>query len=87
MSIAKRRVSVPAIKSTIVRLSQAALFPSIRAAFRVLGHAAPGLAAAWALDLFFTPRGRRGSRRIRALLADARRFEVTVRGRRVVAWS
>jgi len=87
MSIAKRRVSVPAIKSTIVRLSQATLVPSIRTAFRVLGHAAPGLAAAWALDLFFTPRGRRGSRRIRALLADARRFEVTVRGRRVAAWS
>jgi pimeloyl-ACP methyl ester carboxylesterase len=78
---------VPAVKSTIVRLSQAALLPSIRTAFTILGHAAPRLAAAWALDLFFTPRGRRGSRRIRELLADARRFEVTVRGRRVAAWS
>lgn len=74
-------------KSTIVRLSQAALLPSIRGTFRVLGHAAPGLAAAWALDLFFTPRGRRGSRRIRAVLADARRFDVRVRGQRAAAWS
>jgi len=78
---------VPAVKSTIVRLSQATLLPSIRTAFTILGHAAPGLAATWALDLFFTPRGRRGSRRIRSLLADARRFDVTVRGRRVAAWS
>ena len=78
---------MPAVKSTIVRLSQATLLPSIRTAFTILGHAAPGLAATWALDLFFTPRGRRGSRRIRSLLADARRFDVTVRGRRVAAWS
>lgn len=74
-------------KSTIVRLSRATLLRSIRTAFRVLGHAAPGLAAAWALDLFFTPRGRRGSRRIRARLAGARRFDVTVRGQRVAAWT
>jgi pimeloyl-ACP methyl ester carboxylesterase len=78
---------VPATKSTIVRLSRAALRPSMRTAFTILGHAAPGLAATWALDLFFTPRGRRGSRRIRAVLADARRFDLTVRGQRVAAWS
>ncbi len=78
---------MPAPKSTIVRLSRAALLPSIRTAFTILGHAAPGLAATWALELFFTPRGRRGSRRIRALLADARRFDVRVRGQRVAAWS
>jgi len=70
-------------KSTIVRLKTAPL----RAAFAILGRAAPGLAATWALDLFFTPRGRRGSRRITALLSDARRFDVTVDGQRVAAWA
>ena len=75
------------VKSTIVRLSEATLLPSIRAAFTILGHAAPGLASRWALDLFFTPRGRRGSRRIQAVLAAGRRLDLTVRGRRVAAWS
>lgn len=63
-------------KSTIVRLPLA-----------VLGRVAPGLAAAWALDLFFTPRGRRGSRRTRASLSEARRFDVVVDGQRVAGWS
>jgi pimeloyl-ACP methyl ester carboxylesterase len=48
---------------------------------------APGLAADWALDLFFTPRGRRGSRRIRSLLSGARPFDVTVDGGRLACWS
>jgi pimeloyl-ACP methyl ester carboxylesterase len=59
----------------------------VRAAFTILGRLAPGFAAAWALDLFFTPRGRRGSARINAFLAAGRRFDVSVRGRRVAAWS
>jgi pimeloyl-ACP methyl ester carboxylesterase len=80
-------ISVRRVKSTIVRLSEATLLPSIRAAFTILGHAAPGLASRWALDLFFTPRGRRGSRRIQAVLAAGRRLDLTVRGRRVAAWS
>jgi pimeloyl-ACP methyl ester carboxylesterase len=58
-----------------------------RAAFAILGRLAPGLAARWALDLFFTPRGRRGSQRINAFLAAGRRFDVSVRGERVAAWS
>jgi pimeloyl-ACP methyl ester carboxylesterase len=70
-------------KSTIVRLKMA----PVRTAFAILGQAAPGLAATWALDLFFTPHGRRGSRRITALLSDARRFDVTLDGQRVAAWS
>jgi pimeloyl-ACP methyl ester carboxylesterase len=48
---------------------------------------APGLAATWALHLFFTPPGRRRSRRIRALLSGARRFDVSVDGQRVAGWS
>lgn len=59
----------------------------IRAAFAVLGRVAPGLAAALALDLFFTPRGRRGSGRANDFLAAARRFEVSAGGQRVAAWS
>ena len=59
----------------------------VRAAFAILGRVAPGLAATWALDLFFTPRGRRGSHRISAFLAAARRFEVSVGGQRVAGWS
>lgn len=59
----------------------------VRSAFAVLGRVAPGLAARLALDLFFTPRGRRRSQRISALLAAARRFEVRVGGQRVVGWS
>jgi len=59
----------------------------LRAAFAFVGRVAPGLAAGWALDLFFTPRGRRGSGRIRALLSSARPFDVTVDGGRVAAWS
>jgi pimeloyl-ACP methyl ester carboxylesterase len=74
---------MPPSKSTIVRLK---MWP-VRTAFAILARAAPGLAAAWALDLFFTPHRRRGSRRIRALLSDARRFDVKVDGRRVAAWS
>jgi pimeloyl-ACP methyl ester carboxylesterase len=59
----------------------------MRAAFAVLGRVAPGLAATWALDLFFTPRGRRGSPRVSAALAGARSFDVRVRGERVACWS
>jgi pimeloyl-ACP methyl ester carboxylesterase len=59
----------------------------IRAAFAVLGRTAPGLAARWALDLFFTPQGRRRSRRARAFLATGRRFDVWVQGSRVAGWS
>ena len=59
----------------------------VRAAFAVLGRIAPGLAATWALDLFFTPRGRRRSRRLEASLAAARRFDVAAGGQRVAGWS
>jgi pimeloyl-ACP methyl ester carboxylesterase len=59
----------------------------VRTAFAVLARVAPGLAARWALDLFFTPRGRRHSRRGQAFLASGRRFDVRVEGRRVAGWS
>jgi pimeloyl-ACP methyl ester carboxylesterase len=59
----------------------------IRAAFAILGRIAPGLAATLALDLFFTPRGRRGSRRTSAFLATARPVEVSAAGHRVVGWA
>lgn len=63
------------------------LLTPARAAFAVLARVAPGLAAWWAFDLFFTPQGRRRSRRIEASLAQARRFEFSAAGQRVVAWS
>jgi len=59
----------------------------VRAAFAILGRVAPGVAATWALNLFFTPRGRRRSRRIGAILSAARRFDVIVGGQRVAGWS
>jgi pimeloyl-ACP methyl ester carboxylesterase len=59
----------------------------IRSAFAVLGRVAPSLAATLALDLFFTPRGRRGSPRIDAFLATGRRFEIFAGGALVVGWS
>jgi pimeloyl-ACP methyl ester carboxylesterase len=59
----------------------------IRAALAVLGRLAPGLAADWAVDLFFTPRGRRGSRRVSEFLAAGRRFDVNVDEERVAGWS
>jgi pimeloyl-ACP methyl ester carboxylesterase len=59
----------------------------LRAAFAVLGRLSPDAAAALALDLFFTPRGRRGSKRVSAFLATGRRFDVSVFGKPVAAWS
>jgi pimeloyl-ACP methyl ester carboxylesterase len=59
----------------------------IRSAFAILGRVAPSLAATLALDLFFTPRGRRRSPRIDAFLATGRRFEIVAGGQRVVGWS
>jgi pimeloyl-ACP methyl ester carboxylesterase len=59
----------------------------IRAAFSLLARLAPGLAARAALVLFFTPRGRRRSRRAKTFLAEGRRFDVSVDGRRVAGWS
>jgi pimeloyl-ACP methyl ester carboxylesterase len=59
----------------------------VRIAFAVLARVAPGLAARWALDLFFTPHGRRRSRRGRAFLTSGRRFDVKVEGQRVAGWS
>lgn len=59
----------------------------VRATFAVLGRLAPSLAATWAMDLFFTPRGRRRSPRIGAFLAAGRRFDVSFKGQRVAAWS
>lgn len=59
----------------------------LRLAFAVLGRVAPELAARWAQDLFFTPRGRRTSRRAAAFLNAGRRFDVLLDGKRVAAWS
>jgi len=59
----------------------------VRAAFAVLGRVAPSLAATLALDLFFTPRGRRRSIRTSAFLDAARPFEVSASGQRVAGWS
>jgi pimeloyl-ACP methyl ester carboxylesterase len=67
-------------------MTQTMLWP-FRLAFGVLGQVAPGLAARWAVDLFFTPRGPRGGKRSSAFLDAGRRFDVAVDGRRVAGWS
>jgi pimeloyl-ACP methyl ester carboxylesterase len=58
-----------------------------RAAFGAVQRASPGLAAIWAERLFCTPPRRPISERMAAWLAAARRFDVSVGGRRVAAWS
>ncbi|HEX4953445.1 MAG TPA: alpha/beta fold hydrolase [Thermoanaerobaculia bacterium] len=57
-----------------------------RLAFGVLGHVAPGLAAAAAERLFFTPVGSRRRSRGEAQLAEAERFSVPFAGGRLAAW-
>jgi len=59
----------------------------IRLALGALQKLAPETAAAAAMHLFFTPAGRRRSRRIQEFLATGRRFAVEARGERVAAWS
>ena len=59
----------------------------VRATFAVLGRVAPGYAADRAVDLFFTPRGPRASRRVSAFVSTGRPFSVSVDGERVAAWS
>lgn len=58
-----------------------------RAAFGAVQRTSPGLAAIWAERLFCTPPRRPISERMAAWLADGRRFDVPVGGRRVAAWS
>ena len=58
-----------------------------RAAFGAVQRASPGLAARWAERLFCSPPRRQISERMAAWLAGGRRFDLTVRGRRVAAWS
>lgn len=59
----------------------------MRAAFAVLGRVAPGFAADRALEIFFTPRGPRASRRVRAFVSTGRPFAVSVDGERVAGRS
>jgi pimeloyl-ACP methyl ester carboxylesterase len=61
--------------------------PLARLGLRVLERLAPEAAAAVALHLFFTPTGRRWSRRVDQFLNSGRRFDVVARGERVAAWS
>jgi len=58
-----------------------------RAAFGAVQRASPSLAARWAERLFCSPPRRAISERMAAWLAAGRRFDLTVGGRRVAAWS
>jgi len=58
----------------------------IRAGFRALNPAIPGLAARWAEALFFTPPRRLPSARERQCLAGARRFSVGSGQHTLAAW-
>lgn len=59
----------------------------VRLTLAALQRLAPEAAGAAAMQLFFTPTGRRRSRRIDPFLKTGRRFEVRARGGRVAAWS
>lgn len=74
------RSSVPPRNSTIVRIMRLA-----RPLLAVLSRLAPGVAAAVAERLFFTPPRPRPSRG-ESVLRVGRRFDVRVDGRRVAAW-
>src|SRR5216117_139924 len=86
----RNRASIPSVwgddspKATN-RMSAALRFT--RAAFGAVQRASPGLAARWAERLFCSPPRRPISERMAAWLAGGRRFDLTVRGRRVAAWS
>lgn len=58
-----------------------------RAAFGAVQRTSPGLAALWAERLFCSPPRRQISERMAGWLANGRRFDVSVGGRRVAAWS
>src|SRR3989442_4322988 len=58
-----------------------------RAAFGAVQRASPRLAARWAARLFCSPPRRPVSERMAAWLSGGRRFDLTVGGRRVAAWS
>jgi pimeloyl-ACP methyl ester carboxylesterase len=60
-------------------------FAAARFAFAALGRVAPGLAAAAAERMFFTPHGPRRSRGD-GVLRSARRLRLEVAGRRLAAW-
>lgn len=58
-----------------------------RLAFGVVQRTAPALAARWADRLFCTPPRRGMSERMSQWLAQGRRFDVPVEGRRVAVWA
>lgn len=72
-------------KSTNVRILLT-LF-AMQTAFRTLGRVAPETAAAWAQRLFLTPRRHAEPAREKRWLAQARRSDVEVGGRRLAVWS
>jgi pimeloyl-ACP methyl ester carboxylesterase len=74
-----RTVSAPAVKSTNVRINQ-----PLRGFFGMLGRTSPGLAAALAERLFFTPPRDRNSRD--AALGAAEPMPFTSNGIRLAGW-
>ena len=58
-----------------------------RAAFGAVQRTSPSIAALWAARLFCSPPRRYISERMAGWLANGRRFDVSVGGRRVAAWS
>ncbi len=59
----------------------------VRGAFGILNHSLPALAARWAESLFFTPRRKGASPRMREFLATGRARTLRVDGKRIAAWS
>jgi pimeloyl-ACP methyl ester carboxylesterase len=79
-------VAVPEI-STTGRLNPLPIPLWLRTSFKVTASVAPGLAAAWADRVFFTPRRAAVRPKEAEVLATAERFELRVAGRKVRGWA
>ena len=77
----------PALNSTTGRLKPLPIPPWLRTSFKVTASVAPGLATAWANQLFFTPRRAVVRPKEREALASAETFTLRVDGRRVRGWA
>jgi pimeloyl-ACP methyl ester carboxylesterase len=77
---------VAAVKSTTGRLRPVPVPPWMRQSFRLTASVAPGVAAAWADRVFFTPRPARVRAEEAEALASAETFTVRVGKRNLQGW-
>ncbi len=80
-------VDVSAPKSTTVRLRPVPVPPWMRQSFKLTASVAPGVAAAWADRVFFTPRPARVRAEEAEALASAETFTLRVGRRNLQGWA